>query len=420
LAAADDSGSDSADNITNQTSALTITGQTDPNARVELFNGATSLGFATASDTGAFSFEATLAASDTPYAITATATDAAGNVSVASAALAITVDTTAFGAPTGLDLAALDDNADNITNQTSALTITGQTQPNARVELFDGTTSLGTTTANVSGAFSIDVTLAAGVRSITAKASDAAGNASAASAALAVTVDATAPDKPMGWDLIAADDSGASSTDNLTNKQNVTITGTAEASATVQLFDGTTSLGTTTANASGAFSLAVTLAAGVRSITATAMDAAGNVGAVSSILTITVDTTAPAITLQAANSASKTITLTYDQTLDGSNPPAPGDFAVTTGGASNPVASVAISGSVVTLTLTNAFTPGAVTVTYTDRSGDDRNAVQDIAGNDAIGFTSGLVADGYIRGAKVYIDTNDNGVVDIGSDYMLG
>ncbi|MFO0111645.1 MAG: hypothetical protein ACK519_04260, partial [Sphingomonadaceae bacterium] len=54
-------------------------------------------------------------------------------------------------APTALDLAAADDtgasNSDNVTSQTSALTITGQAEANARVELFDGTTSIGTTTA---------------------------------------------------------------------------------------------------------------------------------------------------------------------------------------------------------------------------------------------------------------------------------
>ncbi len=54
--------------------------------------------------------------------------------------------------------------------------------------MFDGTTSLGTTTANGSGAFSLDVTLAAGPRSITAKATDAAGNVSAASPALVISV----------------------------------------------------------------------------------------------------------------------------------------------------------------------------------------------------------------------------------------
>jgi len=233
LAAADDSGSNDADNITNQTSALTITGQTDANAFIELFDGPTSLGTTTANASGAFSLDVTLDAG--VRSITAKATDGAGNVGAASAPLAVAVDGTAPAAPTVIDLAAADDSgsndADNITNQTSALTITGQTDANASIELFDGTTSLGTTTANASGAFSLDVTLAAGVRSITAKATDAAGNVGAASAALAVTVDATAPVAPTGLDLAAADDSGASPTDDLTNKQSVTITGQAEANS---------------------------------------------------------------------------------------------------------------------------------------------------------------------------------------------
>jgi hypothetical protein len=296
LAAADDSGSDSTDNVTSQTSALTISGQAEANARIELFDGTTSLGTTTASATGAFSLDVTLA--EGTRSITARATDAAGNVSAASAALAITVDPTAPNAPTGLDLAAADDSGsdstDNVTSQTSALTISGQAEANARVELFNGTTSLGTATANASGAFSLDVTLAAGARAITAKATDAAGNVSAASAALTITVDGTAPAAPTGLDLAAADDTGSSNSDNLTNQTSaLTISGQAEANARVQLFDGTTSLGTATANASGAFNLDVTLAAGARSITARATDAAGNVGAASAALAITVDVTAP-------------------------------------------------------------------------------------------------------------------------------
>ena len=72
------------------------------------------------------------------------------------------------GAPNGLDLAAADDtgssDSDNVTSQSSGLTITGQAESNALVELFDGSTSLGTTDADASGAFSLDVTLAAGAR----------------------------------------------------------------------------------------------------------------------------------------------------------------------------------------------------------------------------------------------------------------
>ena len=124
--------------------------------------------------------------------------------------------------------------------------------------------------------------------------------------------------------------------------------------------------------------------------------------------------------MQSANSAAKTITLRYDGALDAENPPLASAFTITTGGSANPISSVSVSGSVVTLTMANAFTPGAVTVTYTDPAGDAASAIQDAAGNDATSFSSGLVADGYIRGAQVYIDTNSNGLVDPESDYFVG
>jgi hypothetical protein len=190
LVAADDTGSSHSDNVTNKSSGLTIIGQAEANALVELFvGGTTSLGTTTASATGAFSRDVTLA--EGTSSITARTTDAAGNVSGASAALAITVDTTPPVVPTNLDLAAADDTGipdDNITSNTSGLTITGATEANARVELFNGATSLGTATASATGAFSLDVTLALGETSITARATDTAGNVSAASAPLKITV----------------------------------------------------------------------------------------------------------------------------------------------------------------------------------------------------------------------------------------
>ena len=70
----------------------------------------------------------------------------------------------------------------------------------------------------------------------------------------------------------------------------VTLTGTAEASSTVTVFNGTTQLGTATVNGSGAWSFATgSLANGNYSFTATDTDAAGNVSAASSPLNVTVN-----------------------------------------------------------------------------------------------------------------------------------
>jgi hypothetical protein len=128
------------------------------------------------------------------------------------------------------------------------------------------------------------------------------------------------------------------------------------------------------------------------------------------------DTTAPIFTGVQAHSATKTIVLTYNETLDATNPPDPDDFDITTNGTQNAVNGVAISGNTITLTLTDPFDASdPVTVDYTDPTGDnDANAIQDTAGNDAVSLSisSGVVADGYIRGAQVWIDTNGDGVQD--------
>ncbi len=323
LAVADDSGSSSTDNITKNTSLLTISGSAETGATVTLFDdannngvvdGGESLGTTTVA-AGAFSLDVSLVAGT--HNIRAIQTDVAGNAGVASTshALDITVDTTAPAAPTGLDLAVADDSGssstDNITKNTSLLTISGSAETGATVTLFDdannngvvdGGESLGTTTV-AAGAFSLDVSLVAGTHNIRAIQTDVAGNAGVASTshALDITVDTTAPAAPTGLDLAVADDSGSSSTDNITkNTSLLTISGSAETGATVTLFDdannngvvdGGESLGTTTV-AAGAFSLDVSLVAGTHNIRAIQTDVAGNASVASTThaLDITVTT----------------------------------------------------------------------------------------------------------------------------------
>src|ERR1700722_13171604 len=78
---------------------------------------------------------------------------------------------------------------DGITN-VNHLTLTGTAVAGSAVEVFDGATQIGTATANGSGAWSfVTATLADGTHSFTAEDVDVAGNVSAASTALNVTVD---------------------------------------------------------------------------------------------------------------------------------------------------------------------------------------------------------------------------------------
>jgi hypothetical protein len=87
-----------------------------------------------------------------------------------------------------------------------------------------------------------------------------------------------------------------SSSDNITKKMsNLSISGTAEAGAEVEVFsDQTGSRGSATANGSGSWSLDISLNENVHNITAVATDAAGNSSGSSVVLRITVDTTPPA------------------------------------------------------------------------------------------------------------------------------
>ena len=136
----------------------------------------------------------------------------------------------------------------------------------------------------------------------------------------------------------------------------------------------------------------------------------------SSANAIVPDTIAPIMKSMVSNAVAKTITLTFSETIDAANLPDISKFAVSTGGAVNAVKSISATGAVVTLTLTNVFADGTrVDLSYTDlTSGNDAKAIQDAAGNDALGFSNLPVADGYVRGASVYADANNNGQADAG------
>ena len=128
------------------------------------------------------------------------------------------------------------------------------------------------------------------MHNITAKAADTAGNLSVASSALSVTIDAAAPAVTEG--LVS--DTGASASDKIT--ANPALTGSGDPNAVVTLREGATTLGTTTADGSGAWTFTpLGLADGAHTIVASETDLAGNTG--SARLTFTLDTTAPTIAI---------------------------------------------------------------------------------------------------------------------------
>ncbi len=120
-------------------------------------------------------------------------------------------------------------------------------------------------------------------------------SADGTSQAITITIvgaDVTPPDAPIIAGITP--DSGASATDGVTSASLVAVGGTAEAGSIVAIFSGATQIGTTAADAGGAWSLAnVALVEGANSFTARATDAAGNTSVASAILVATRDTVAP-------------------------------------------------------------------------------------------------------------------------------
>jgi hypothetical protein len=142
------------------------------------------------------------------------------------------------------------------TTTNGAITVSGTASANASISIFNGLKVIATASADATGNFSAGVTLGVGSYSLTAT-QTLNGATSIASTALSITVAPTPP-------TIASPASGYSSTNSI-----VAVGGTGLSGATVTILDGTTAVGTGAADTSGDFTVSVTLAIGVHSLTAT-------------------------------------------------------------------------------------------------------------------------------------------------------
>lgn len=144
-----------------------------------------------------------------------------------------------------------------------------------------------------------------GAATVSISGADSVGNPCGVNFTNVLTIDKTAPDAPSDLELDAADDSGASSADLLTNQASaLTVRGAAEDGSTVQLWEGSTMLASGSAADFAGPGLDVSLAEGSHPITARATDPAGNVSPLSLALTLRVDKTAPSFSGLTATPAS--------------------------------------------------------------------------------------------------------------------
>jgi hypothetical protein len=133
-----------------------------------------------------------------------------------------------------------------------------------------------------------------------------------------VVIPEPVPVAPSTPDLVVGSDFGDSTSDDITNDNTPTFTGTAVAGSTVTLFADGVAVGTAVADGGGAFSVtASTVADGARSFTATATVGSAT-SAISGGISVTIDTVAPTVLSTAYDrEVTQALTVTLDDALAG-------------------------------------------------------------------------------------------------------
>ena len=267
---------------------------------ITVYNNGAVIGTATVQADGGWSMTPTLPLADGLYTLTATESDAVGNVTPASPEYAINVVTVAPNPPV---ITSVEGNAEpnsgalqkgDVTND-STPTLSGSAVAGGTVTVFDNGAAIGTAVVDGSGAWSFtpSAPLAEGNHNLTASVTDNIGQTSPATGAFDIVVDTIAPDPVTG--LTVTDDVGAEqgalSAGQVTDDNTPTFGGRAEAGSTVTVYDNGAAIGSAVADASGAWSFTpgAALDNGAHDFTTRVTDAAGNTSAEGEHLVVTVD-----------------------------------------------------------------------------------------------------------------------------------
>ncbi|MDD5723176.1 MAG: choice-of-anchor D domain-containing protein, partial [Syntrophales bacterium] len=258
------------------------------------------------SSTGAFTSSITGLSPSETYHYRAYATNSAG-ISYGADITFYTLPT----APSAPDLAAASDtgtsNTDNITSDTTPIFI-GTSGANVTVTVISGIDgTLGTTTADGTGnwSFTSGTALTEGTRSVTATATNEAGKTSAASPALSVTIDTTAPSipaEPPGGLSVFENAAAGTGAGTVTSTDTTTISWSLDDNSSGR-FAINSSTGEITVQASGSFDTETEPAI---NITVRATDTAGN--ASTAVLGIDVNNINEPPLIASVNSDSSSVT----------------------------------------------------------------------------------------------------------------
>lgn len=253
-----------------------ITGSAEVGSTVKLYIGSTVVGSAVVSATGNWSI-ATSPLADGNYALFATATDAAGNVSASSSTVKFSVDTVAPAAPS----LSVTKNANGYVPGATPI-VTGTAEAGSTVKLYIGTDVVGSAVVDNTGVWSIPTTTLKNGSgyALYATATDAAGNISAHSPTVTFNVDATPPTIPTGT---LSMDPGSNV---------VSYSGTGEIGTVIDLVNisNATEVGQTTVGADGKWHIGPTVMPnGSYSVSVVSLDAADNATSSSARMNFTIN-----------------------------------------------------------------------------------------------------------------------------------
>ncbi len=297
--------------------------------------------------------------------------------------------TGASGTVTGTpDLAAASDlGASSTDNTTSDNTPTFDITctAGATVQLRESTTTLASGTCAGGGTISLtSSTLSDAAHTITAR-EDSGGGYGADSSGLSVTIDTSAPAATGTPDLLTADDSGASSTDDITSDTTPRFTVSCAGTNTVTLKANGSSVGTGTCSSSTVTITASALSETAHTMTATQTDTAGNESTASSSLSVTIDATVPTVTDVTSSTTNATIgsgsTVSIQVTFSSA--------VLVTG---TPRLTLETGSSDAVIDYVSGTTTSSLTFTYVVRRGDSSSDLDYVATN-SLALNGGTILD---------------------------
>lgn len=233
----------------------TVSGVAEAGVTVAIFIDGEEVGTAVADEEKAFALDINL--TEGPNAISAQATDRAGNQGMFSAVMTVVLDTIAPEAP-------VLDPLPEITGDVSLL-VTGVAEGDATVTLFVDGIEAGTTESIMYVGFSGRVTLTEGHNAICAQVTDRAGNVGPKCIEEDVLLDTVPPLVPE-LDALPT----------ITNVPALTVTGVAEPDSTVEVYLEEYLAGSSVTNDGGRFTVAITLLEGNNFLMVRAIDLALN------------------------------------------------------------------------------------------------------------------------------------------------